>query len=566
MRRIKIVLLASAATLALASAAQAQSNQVWLDQSGLNQSFDATQSQTGNRVGSSASRFTQSGGNNRFTSNQSGSTNQIGGGATVGLPGATLQGRQTGQRNSATVNQQGTGGRVSLDQQGDDGNNGTFANGTITQGGARSLATVNQTGTFGFFSVDQLNSGQTTINQSGSWNRATVSQGGTNTPLIANGNTVSLRQDGTGGSQTQANDIAVRQNRTVGGANIAGGANSIDFRQSGQANVAGLVQEGSGNVIGLRTSAPNTQSQWGVGHRADVAQAGTFNTLRMFQGGAGTSGNDIIANQSGTGGLFQVNQIDVQQNGSGQSATFGQAGFLNVATVSQASSATGASVISSQTGSVNSVTATQSAAGHGATFTQNGTVNTAVVTQASTNVSTAAFTQSGSTNTARLSQQGSGAHNATVSQAGTNNFVGQAVLSGTPVSPAASLTAPALQNGTIGSTATISQVGNATLFNPNRIYFTQTGIGGHTLSVDQGVTGNGATNGLVVAYQTGQGQSADIDQRGTNQRVFALQDGGAGGLGNTLIVAQGLSNAAAGGNLSNSVQSGTSNTLNVRQN
>jgi hypothetical protein len=327
---MKIILLvaASTAAIAFASAAWADSNTVYLYQSGSDQ--NATVDQGGG--GGNAISAYQYGGNVALDFLQDGASNKI---------GTTSSGVQNGDDLWATIQQHGANGDVEYSQYGTTNGlqvvqssnwdiatinqNGTFLTAYDNQyGGDGNIASFSQTGTMNIIGQTgaQFGSGgQITASQTGSNEALNFSQGGIN-------NIINSSQWGVGASGT----ALIEQNlNTVGGSNYVSnsqGANTYLYAsQDGSSNnlynvqnngaYAELSQNGVGNYLTGNQSGDNSAQNQAHVYQGVSWQAANYNTATYSQSGGG--GNVVNITQTSSS-----NSANVTQNGAGNSASITQ--------------------------------------------------------------------------------------------------------------------------------------------------------------------------------------------------------------------------------------------------
>ncbi|OPF91640.1 curlin [Rhodopseudomonas palustris] len=339
MKRNLFFVTASVLVLSSSAAFAADSNTVYLNQTGNDQQANITQSGNGNSVGAfnGNSGFLQENGTlsgaNLLTVKQSGNSNSV---------GRDIQGKQSGAGNSAAIFQEGTGSDVELQQTGT--SNGAVPSGwnwtndpgvfnKITQDSSSngSKVSVIQDGKNNVFSIKQGNTGNSTsVNQIGEWGMAYVRQGigaaetdastGNALPTGGNYNVASITQNSAGLNYAVAvqgggnsNSLSISQSGNLQGANAW---------QNGNANVFSSIQTNVGNVVGLTGGIYGTDSP--------ITQTGDNNTYINTQTGSSNS-----ANGSQTGNF---NQVFNTQSGGSETVRGTQVGTYNYVSNSQAGS------------------------------------------------------------------------------------------------------------------------------------------------------------------------------------------------------------------------------------
>jgi hypothetical protein len=438
MKRNLLFATASVLVLTASAAFAADSNTVYLNQSGDNQKADVSQSGNGNTVGSfnGNTGFDQDNGGlagaNILKVTQSGDGNSV---------GRDIKGRQSGAANSAEISQAGKNSDVELQQTGT--SNGAVPAGwnwtndpgvfnKITQDSSAngSKVSVIQNGQTNVFSIKQGNAGNvTSVGQTGQWGMAYVRQGigsaetdaatGKQLPTGGNNNSASITQDSAGLNYAVAvqgggnsNSLSIGQSGNLQGANAW---------QNGNGNLFSSTQTNLGNVVGVTGSIYGTDSP--------VTQTGDNNTYINTQTGTYNSANGT---QTGN-----VNQVFNTQTGNGEK------------------------LLGTQEGTYNYVSNIQAGAGNSLTYSQkNNTVKTSfnliINDQSATAVSNTAYVvQDGNGLYSKGSQTGGTSNSADVNQVGQYS--------------ASYYTQSGSSNGII-----VAQVGNYNLSNVNQV-----GTGNH---------------------------------------------------------------------------------------
>ncbi|MFT0879442.1 curlin [Rhodopseudomonas sp. G2_2311] len=426
------IFLISVSALALqAVSASADSNVVYLDQSGTSQDATITQSHSGfNQVGTAANPFSQSdgsgSGHNSLTVTQSGDHNRF----AVNLPGF-----QSGKANSAEVSQAGKNSSVDLQQTGT--KNGVaflpWTNGPITDG-------IRQDGTANGSAVTLQQNGKNNvfdIAQGGAGNRTNVSQSGNNGMVYVRQDTslpdTTLRNPKPYKSNAGNNStIDVNQTTTSGWTYAAvaqggGDGNHVTIGQNGSLLNAGVNQSGSGNVFySSQTDNGNAAGQRTLlGPDTPIKQIGDNNSYSNFQSGTGNSANgtqtgsfNVALNiQSGS-----VNELTGTQKGIGNSVTSTQSGAREYLRYSQTSTSYGNTIVSSQSGGGDDAYLSQNGNGNSINGSQSGGLLNTVTAEQAGNGNTAQYAQVGSLNGLTLTQTGNGNHSAT-NQTGVHNVI-----------------------------------------------------------------------------------------------------------------------------------------------
>jgi len=441
---MKKILLISASTLSLAvaSSAWADSNTVYLDQTGTDQGATITQSGTDNTVGTS-------GHNNAFV--QGNDTSGTGGNVLsvtqTGNNNSVMPGFQQGTDNTANISQAGQYSDVTLQQAGSNNgqpaspawNNDSVYNSivqdttaysstiSLTQNGNSNVFDLAQGGTGNKMTVTQdvNDNGYVFVRQSvdpsvpaadayghyyplgGDDNTVWVSQSGTNVNYAVaiqgggDSNKLAINQNGSllaaniwqNGSDNIANSWQTGNNNAIGMAGTNAYANDNPFVQTGNYNLLNSWQSGASNneLNGAQFGTGNAiwSAQYGDGSTALINQDtssnyGNYNKVLNFQG----NNAQLVASQTNSDGYIYNNQdgyslATITQSGYGDKSVGSQfggtSGLQNTATVSQSGSYDVA--FYSQNGSNNSVTVIQDGNHNMSSTTQSGTGNTATVTQ-----------------------------------------------------------------------------------------------------------------------------------------------------------------------------------------
>lgn len=368
MQKHLLALAGGVAALALSSAAFADSQTIYLSQSGHDQQANITQTGNGNYVGRSGNEFVQNdgagNGGNNLVVNQSGTSN---------LLGWNKQGYQSGTGNSADVTQSGSNGRVELQQLGT--NNGVqssfFTQQAVTLFPELSSIknTINQN-TTGTSFVD--------LSQNGSNNIFQITQAGINNGITVNqgqmGNAVQLQQAG----DATNSYMTVSQTNVEDSANLVrlfqgnGNDNQASATQNGTKSVASVAQQnGSGN----RFTSNQTSNSGAFGNVISGALTGTFDISYAQQQGSNNTANFTQNGDQNFTGFNQYGNSNIMmanQQGTGNELSMLQIGNSNQAYVTQ----TGTSGSSR-----NNATVDQQGNSHFANLTQNGSGNKATMTQ-----------------------------------------------------------------------------------------------------------------------------------------------------------------------------------------
>lgn len=453
MRRIRTIFLASAAGLALASAAHAQSagsNSVWLDQLDSGQQFSATQSGANNRVGSSAAtRFRQSAGSvigatgNTATITQGGTGNILGWQNNDGqdLPANRTSSFQAGSNNQATATQNGNNGRANLGQTGTD-NTATLTQGAnvngalmfLSQNGSNNSANLGQ-GAGGATGTGITGAGGslvvTTVTQTGTWNAAITNQNGTGNAYITIGQSNSNGANASQVNTATATQTGATNESSIGISQFNGNSNTATATQTGGANSSAIQQWGTGNTATTTQTAAASNAlanaitiNQGRTLTADVV--GTQNGVdgrRSFSAGddsfALSTSSQFTGFQSGAQNTIQATQMGLQQV-----AFFTQTGVNNWIFSRQANS--GNQATTTQTGNANTSNQTQIGVNGFASIDQNSNTNLLNMTQ-----------DVGSTLARLTAQQYGGGQNVIASYQGAGNDnraeVYQGTLGGTAI-------------------------------------------------------------------------------------------------------------------------------------
>lgn len=439
---MKKLLLCSASVLGLAFAtsAWADSATVYLNQTGDAQSATIDQSGNGNTVGSSGASFTQE---NGYDGSAGGNV------VTIGQTGQSnsVSGYQSGEGNNAVLTQSGAYSGIVLQQYG--AGNGVFS---------PSLGGWTNSNSYGSIVQDS----------SSYYSNTTVTQNGTN--------------------------------------------NVFDIGQGNNNNTITLAQssEGYGSAAYIRQGTQyNTWDQNGV----YFPGGGAYNTINVQQSTAGYSYNYVVAGQGGG----NWNNLTITQNGDWLAADVIQAGNNNTAIVSQSGDTQIVGMPAD--GSIDTP------------FLQNGNGNNFAANQyGSTNVLNGA--QNGNANSI-VSSQNNGS-TAALYQNGDNNNISSSQTGG------ATLTATQNASWSIGNYLLNNQTGNSTAT------ITQT-------SLSYG-SGNSINNGQSdYAYAT-------LTQNGSGNTITASQAGGAFGAANTASVTQ-----TSNSNSATYTQSGTGLSATITQ-
>jgi hypothetical protein len=447
MKKILLVS-ASALSLAAASSAFADSNKVYLDQTGVDETATVTQSNNGNTVGTALDPFAQGNGvhagssGNSLTITQTGNDNSV---------SKDSPGFQQGAGNTANISQAGYQSDVELQQTGT--GNGTPAAGwgwtndpsvyngisqdysasgskiTLTQNGSYNVFDLGQGGADNktFVTQDGDSVGFAFVRQAVAVLTPPIDDSGLIFPMYGSDNTASVSQ--TGGPANYAvavqgagngNNLTINQNGDYLGANIW---------QIGNGNYAASYQTGNHNVIGVSSTilvVPATDTPF--------VQTGSHNGLAAFQGGSDNllngyqygSDNQILSGQYGTGSSAVIHQDNSSSWGSDNTV-------VNV-------QGSNSQLVATQTNSDGYIYNNQD--GYAlATITQNGYHDSSTGNQFG-------GPSSGLQNTATVSQGGS-YDVAFYSQSGSSNTVGVTQTGGHDVSST-------LQTGS-GNSATVTQ-------------------------------------------------------------------------------------------------------------
>lgn len=413
--KLKKFALATTALTIIAGAAYADSNTLFLDQSGSNNVADVDQSHGsgGNDIGLSTGPALQDGDGNKLvydnTLYASGSNNDI---VSILQDGddndmlfrdwnnahnnVTSLAKQIGDNNYlrashnggddnvlSSVIAEGDSNDITIDQSGkfgeiqsvritgsNNGNNGSHVNNQnwgirISQGGGNNNiirdATIegdNNTGLagYGYFddpSSSALRGTAMRITQSGNTNDAN------STMLGSNGNAILIHQDG----DDNIGDVA--QGLTVGSTGNAvkmiqtGNTNNGSVLQAGSYNIAHITQDGSSNFIGA--------NQYGDSNTLMATFVGSGNGIGMMSGVAGDLEGSNMNLAQGTvlqdsSMSMSGNLISYNVNGNNNLFAFAQIGSANLIEGSVGSNG-------------NQVAVLQTGSGNGTTFTQNGGSN-----------------------------------------------------------------------------------------------------------------------------------------------------------------------------------------------
>ncbi|MEE7459805.1 hypothetical protein MPAR168_23360 [Methylorubrum populi] len=419
------------------------------------------------------------------------------------------------QSNGVFTNQQGTDGRILVNQSGSSNKAGLSSNEVLYQTGAGNNLIVNQSGNDNVV-------GKTTAGATGGVNPDGQQNGNNNTLRIdqsGNGNAVKYRQLGNNngnlgaGQSSGANGIVPPSFQPLDYGAPAG-------NPTGQWNFVSQAGNGSSVSIDQNSSGNN-----GIGNGILIFQGGTdVKEASVTQSTAGASNYAYLdqradgasiatVNQTNTGQDLQFNLADIRQGGTATTNAT-QNGYLLDLFVNQAG---GTNVINStQSASSNSVMA----------IFQDGNNE---VTARQTNASEARLfaTQTGNNNNLTSDQTGVGSI-ATVIQTGDGNIG---------------------FNNQVGlQTASITQSSNS-----NTFYNDQFGAGLNTFTLLQ--TGGGSHS--AISNQNGSLLVANVEQYGSNNQYIGTQ----AGLNNVISVQQ-----ASTLNVANLVQGGSGNTATIRQN
>ena len=460
--------------------------------------------------------------------------------------------------NSATVVQNGTSNRASILQI------GSFNNAEARQLGNDNYAAYSQDGDFNRAESFQTNNNnRSIIRQRDQSNSATVTQNGLrNVSQIAQGAEATATTDfdsttfvsGAGvlrsGTRNRAsvsqvgNDFTstIRQRARAGGG-PAGDDNRVTLVQRGAGNSSTIVQESRSN------SAEVYQREGGA---SDAAR----NVTRITQGNStAAAGSTVQTNNranvavSGTANSATVAQDGIN-NGAEVTQGLGQGSTVNV---SQVGTAGQTRALIAQYGDANAVTVAQASAGATATvWQQAGPVGgrsrgNAVEIQQGT----------GTTGTAEFSR-GFFGNTASVTGAATRGLVAD-VTQGAGSAAAGFNLAQVYQDG-VDLTATIQQAGTGTASLQNIARIAQQGSGNTALAIQRSTVASGATGAATgqpgdayyfaggtrsaeaTILQSGNGNSATIEQRGQSQLARIEQGPGSG---NTASILQEASAAFA---------------------
>lgn len=307
---------------------------------------------------------------------------------------------QRGDQNTSTIDQEGTNNQ-SYVEQGANFTPPTGASSTINQGknddaSANNKARVAQHGGVG---------SQTTINQDGGANEATVHQDDTDSDIY-------ITQAG------NENKSLVHQLPFYASQN-----NYAEINQTGDENSSWAIQDGNDNDLYATQSGSNNkadQEQLGDGNYASVTQSSSGNKARQRQTGDSNSATAVQHATTGPGVDNYVEQNQVgngniafsDQDGDGGYARQDQIGDDNQAYIYQYAAGTGNKIYQRQFGNSNNVTSWQTS----------GSDNRAATFQDDFN--TGLTNQSGNGNHALLVQksQGGAGHYGSIIQSGNGNM------------------------------------------------------------------------------------------------------------------------------------------------
>ncbi len=305
-------------------------------------------------------------------------------GASIYQNGMTNSGwaLQTGDYNTSTVIQTGTGGGYSATDLAEVPSPGTLNAGTF---GFRTGGGSEQIGNFNSSYVDQAG-----INGLG----GNYADGDSNTQSVyqfAGTNQATAIVNTTGNANVST--LIQNSGQAFSGNIQYGGGNTIYVNQTGSSS--SLIGQGSNDFVNYNNTGPQT-----FGASATVSQTGDGNASTVVQFDGATASVTQIA------GLIANESTVTQEVGSaGSNATVDQYGSNGQSTVTE-----------SGAGEIANVTQYASATGANSTVTQSGASdNASVGQQGASEVSL--VTQSGGSDLASVSQTGSG-ENSTVSQSG----------------------------------------------------------------------------------------------------------------------------------------------------
>ncbi|WP_188517830.1 beta strand repeat-containing protein [Alsobacter metallidurans] len=422
MSRKYLLVTTSLAASLLATAAMADNNTVYLNQTADSQSATISQSGNGNAVGANGQAFGQGGGSgNTLTVNQTNTGNSI---------GVATSGYQSGNNNLANAYQDGVGSRIEIKQSGsNNGQHGTTTGWDWTNSSDYARLAQDSSANGSVIELTQNGNGNAfDVGQGGASNGVSVTQTGTlgQTFVRQNVGQAGFHNSSVVVNQDTSNSINyVNVNAQIGNnllINIAqsGGLQGAGVDQYGTGSSFVSNQSGLGNLIGytgpnLLLGTDHVVTQYGDGNQIFNYQSGNYNVAN-----GGQNGNSLFLSntQGGSGNSLQFNQT--YSNNRAYNAQYGTNGSVSVTQTGgdgnmfnsvQHGNALGASVTAYQNGTINQIMTTQYDGANTALLSQTGYNNSITGTQNNSAfglANVANVTQSNSNNVANYNQNGSG--------------------------------------------------------------------------------------------------------------------------------------------------------------